>query len=578
MKKKLICFVMAAALSVLILPVDCLAKPKDAGVIERSWVENHQNDVEAWAENSARDIVLRGNVQGRLNKTVQSTVNEALEQLGFEPGTYGNAVYKYVISNDTKGELLSAALEGDSKTMGEKTASLMTEYFAKKITSREGAGNFADILIDGSKGEDVGEMGVNLTKSILKKVFPYIDAMDKFATLCETSRDIWAGNTMEDIYASYKELAGGSNTISDEEWNRFCSLNFDAFTIYKNKGMTDEQIRDKFAERVSNENKIAKKEAELKKLIKVWDDDNLLTPSINNYSSKYKTIEDRLDSLYKVRQTMITMFTKDGKLQKGSRNFMSDEEFLEYIEFQWISHGVGDRDGFYDWLEEEGISEKGTFDFLRKNKAKSDEKADKEDEEDSSKEDEMQGKYIWYLEDIVVETEPSGKSSGNEYYSGEYSGSASSHHSHQEFNYDKEHQEADFNMSWSTPPSTAGTDEIITIDFSIQASGNSDLIFSDFLTVYCVEYEGEDTYWNYYSAWTDSDGDYRITVSSSEYSGMDRSGEKTVSGTLGEPYEDTKKTIILASDYSTTYYIYGCRLYDAESVEKAQDLLNKFID
>lgn len=577
MKKKLICFVMATALFVLYTPNDCLAKPKEADVSVNNWVENHQNEVDAWAENSAKDIVLNGNVQGRLNKTVQSTVNEALEQLGFEPGTYGNAVYKYIISNDTKGELLSAALEGDYRTMGEKTASLMTEYFAKQITLREGAGNFADILIDGSKGEDVGEMGVNLTKSILKKVFPYIDAMDKFATLCETSRDIWAGDTMEDIYASYKELAGEGNTIRDEEWNRFCTMNNAAFTIYKNKGMTDEQIRDKFAERVLSEDKIAKKEIELKKLIKVWENDNLLTPSINNYSSNYKTIEDRLDSLYKVRQTMITMFTKDGKLQKGSRHLMSDEEFLEYVEFQWISHGVHDRDGFCDWLEEEGIIEKGTFDSLRKNKAKT-ETSDKKDKQDASKEDEMQGKYIWYLEDVVVESEPSGPSSFNELYSGEYSGSASSHHSHQEFNYDKEHQEADFNMSWSTPPSTAGTDEIITIDFSIQASGNSDLIFSDYLTVYCVEYKGEDTYWNYYSAWTDSDGDYRITVSSSEYSGMDRSGEKTVSGTLGEPYEDTKKTIILASDYSTTYYIYGCRLYDAESVEKAQDLLNKFID
>ena len=577
MKKKLICFVMATALFVLYTPNDCLAKPKEADVSVNNWVENHQNEVDAWAENSAKDIVLNGNVQGRLNKTVQSTVNEALEQLGFEPGTYGNAVYKYIISNDTKGELLSAALEGDYRTMGEKTASLMTEYFAKQITSREGAGNFADILIDGSKGEDVGEMGVNLTKSILKKVFPYIDAMDKFATLCETSRDIWAGDTMEDIYASYKELAGEGNTIRDEEWNRFCTMNNAAFTIYKNKGMTDEQIRDKFAERVLSEDKIAKKEIELKKLIKVWENDNLLTPSINNYSSNYKTIEDRLDSLYKVRQTMITMFTKDGKLQKGSRHLMSDEEFLEYVEFQWISHGVHDRDGFCDWLEEEGIIEKGTFDSLRKNKAKT-ETSDKKDKQDASKEDEMQGKYIWYLEDVVVESEPSGPSSFNELYSGEYTGSASAHHSHQEFNYDKEHQEADFNMSWSTPPSTAGTDEIITIDFSIQASGNSDLIFSDYLTVYCVEYKGEDTYWNYYSAWTDSDGDYRITVSSSEYSGMDRSGEKTVSGTLGEPYEDTKKTIILASDYSTTYYIYGCRLYDAESVEKAQDLLNKFID
>lgn len=592
MMKRITCFILSIMLLFPLLATECLADTKASKEDDREkgYLEEHpdrQEDVDAWIETASRDIVLHGNVQGRVNKTVQDTVNEALKNLGFEAGTYGNAVYKYVISHDTKGELLSAALEGDSKTMAKKTSSLMTEYIVKAITNREGAGDFADIILDGAEGENLAENGINLSKAVLKKVFPYIDAMDKFSSLVETTVDIWAGDTMEDIYKSYKKKAKDGNTISDDEWNEFCIFNRAAFTVYKDKGMTDEQIREKFAERVSNEKKIAQKKAELERLTKTWDQDMLLNPDRNNYPSSWK-LEDRLASLYRIRQTLITMFTKDGKLQKGSHYGSSDEDFLEELEFYWVLYGVKDRDSFYDWLEDEGIIEKGALDSQRKNKAKEDteksdkktddKKADDEDDKDTSEEDEMQGKYIWYLEDVVVETEPSGTSSGNEYYSGEYTGSASSHHSHQEFNYDKEHQEADFTMTWSTPPATAGTDEIITIDFSVQASGNSDLIFSDFLTVYCVEYEGEDTYWNYYSAWCDSDDDYRITVSSSEYSGMDRSGDKTVSGTLGEPYKDTKKTIIFASDYSTTYYIYGCRLYDAESVEKAQDLLDKVVD
>ena len=193
----------------------------------------------------------------------------------------------------------------------------------------------------------------------------------------------------------------------------------------------------------------------------------------------------------------------------------------------------------------------------------------------------MQGKYIWYLEDVVVESEPSGTSSFNELYSGEYTGSASSHHSHQEFNSKDKHEKADFVMNWSTPPATAGTDEIITIDTSAQASGNTGLIFSDFLTVFCVEYKGEDTYWNHYNAWCDSDDDYGVRVSSANFDengGIGKSDSRTVFGTIGEPYKDTKKAIVFGSEYSTTFYIYGCRLYDSESVENAQELLDKFID
>lgn len=585
--KKIICSILVIVLSVFVLlPVtECRAAANTSGreedeKDEKGYIEEHpelQGKVDAWIESASRDIVLHGNVQGKVNKSVQDTINGALKELGFEPGTYGNAIYKYVISHDTKGELLSAALEGDSDTMAMKTTSLMTEYIVKKITNREGASTFVDIILDGATGENLAENGINLSKSVLKKVVPVIDITEKFSDVVRTTIDIWAGNTMEDIYKNYKEKAGDGSAISEDEWREFCIFNRAAFTVYKEKGMTDEQIREKFAERAANDNKIAKKKAELEKLTKVWDRDMLLNPDRNNYPRNW-TLEDRLASLYRIRQTMITMFTKDGKLQKGSHHRSSDEEFLEEMEFYWVLYGVRNREAFYDWLENEGIIKKGTFDSLRKNKSSTDIREQKDENKDTVEKNELEGKYIWYLEDVVVESEPSGQSTYNENYSGEYTGSASSHLSHQEFNYDKDHQEADFYMNWSMPPAIAGTDEIISIDTSVHASGNTDLIFRDFLNVYCVEYKGEDTHMNYQNAWGDSEGDYGVSASSSENSGDDRSESRTVFGTLGEPYKDTRKTIVMSSDYSTTYFIYGCRMYDAESVEKAQDLLDKIAD
>lgn len=589
-KYRIICFLLTFVLCIPMFSNICVADDDDE--FEKGWIEEHpqyQKNVDSWIKTASVNIVTRDVADGKVKKTLQGVVDDALTELGFEKGTYSNAMYKYIISHDSKGELLSAALEGDTKTMQEKTASLMSEYLVKKVLNKEGAGNIADIVIDGSKGDNWAEKAINLSKSIQKKVFPYIDLMDKFAGLVESCTNIWAGNTMEDIYKAYKDIAGSGDTISDEEWNRFSTTNDKAFNVYKDKGISEEAIREKFRERVANEKKIAKKEAELQKLVKIWDRNMLLNPYNNNYPSDW-TVEDRLRSLYEIRELMIQMFTKDGKLQKGSYTNYTDEEFIEELVYEWVAHGIKDRDGFYKWLEEEEIVKKGTFTEKKEDteeKEKEDKKKENKEEKDGEKDDQEEDeeeeepeeiRYVWVLTDVVNEIAESGKSSFNEHYSAEYSGSQTTHFKHEEFNDRGDHEEGSFTSTWDIPPAVLAPDETISLHLQIQANGDSGLLFSDSITAYVTDYEGEDTYFNHYYAMRDIEDEYSFSVSTSPYAGLDgdyKHSEGTVSGTLGTISEDWPKTIVIASGDSKTYFIYKYMEYDSDKAAQAEDYRTK---
>ena len=576
MKKKIISMIMAAILLASAFSTVCLAS--DDGT-EQGWIAEHpqhRTEVDTWIKTASKNIVLNGIADGKMKNGLLDIVNKSLEELGMEQGTYGNAMYKYIISHDTKGELLSAALEGDAQTMTEKSASLMAEFLLKKTANFEGAGNIVDLVADGSKGENLAEQAINLSKAIQKKVFPAIDVVDKFASVCGACRDIYAIDSMEDVYNKYKENSDKNGNISDSDWEVFYGGNRGAWAMYESDGVDEEMIRAKFKERVASENKIADKQKELDKLVEIWDNENFLNPNMYNYPKNW-TVEDRLRSLYEIRELMKEMFTKNGKLQKGNFTMSTDEEVLTMLMSEWLSAGVKDRAHFYDFVEENGIVPKGTFKNLKSKSSDKDNKNNKEKTDEAKSDEDKEGKYYWYLIDTVITSDPSGTSSFNENYSDIYTGSAGSHYHHAEFNYDKDHEEGDFNMTWSAPPAYAEADEQISITISAQASGESGLLFMDYIQVNCTEYKGDDTWWNYQSAWCDENDDYRISVSTNpEGANREKSGEMTVMGSIGgEADEDEKRAIIFSSEGSTTYYIYSCRLYNADLEKQALALMDK---
>lgn len=598
MKKRIISIVLAAIFFASAFSAVCFA---DNGTAEdkeeQGWIAEHpkhQAEVDAWVKNASKNIVLNGIADGKVKKNLLDIVNKSLEEIGMQPGTYGNAMYKYIISHDTKGELLSAALEGDSQTMTEKSASLMAEFLLKKTANFEGAGNIVDLVVDGSKGENWAEQAINLSKAIQKKVFPAIDVAEKFASVCGACRDIYANDSMEDVYNKYKEYSDKNGNISDSDWEVFYGGNRGAWAMYESDGVDEGMLRAKFKERAASESKIANKQNELEKLVKICDRENFLNPNMYNYPRNW-TVEDRLRSLYEIRELMRDIFTKDGKLQKGNFTLSTDEEVLTKLMSEWLSAGVRDRAHFYDYVEENGFVPKDTFKNLRSkssgkddgntekdndkkdNDKKDDDKKDDDKKDDDKKDDDKEGKYYWYLIDTVITSDSTDAGSFNENYTDVYTASAGSHYHHAEFNYNKDHEEGDFNMTWTAPPAYAEADEQISITISAQASGESDLLFTDFIQVNCTEYKGDETWWNYWSAWYDENDKYRISVSTNpEGANCEKSGEMTVTGSIGRKAdEDEKRAIIFSSEGSTTFYIYSCRPYSADLEKQAQAIMDK---
>lgn len=312
---------------------------------------------EEWAKRAAVNIITQDNADGQMNVGMRELVDETLTELGLDSDSYGGAVFRYVMSQDSKGEMFTAALDGDYDTFKEKYATMVADGVINLCFGIEGADDVIDVISAVSKEEDVALGAKKLCEEIEKKIFPAIDATEKFAKFVDKAFDIWADNTMDETYRYvFKKYADENGNISDDDWATVYSTIRGAWARYQSKGISEEDLKARFKERAENETKIAEKEKELKKLVEQWDDEGLLNPNALNYSRNW-TVADRLKSLYNSRETIIKMFTKDGKLQKGAYKG-SDKDFIDDVLFQWTYYGTKGRNEFYKWLEDEGIVKK----------------------------------------------------------------------------------------------------------------------------------------------------------------------------------------------------------------------------
>ncbi len=315
--------------------------------------------IDEWTKRAAANIVTKDDADGKMNIGIRELVNETLDELGVDSNSFGGEVYRYIISHDSKGELLTAAVDGDYDTLKTKYAGMVADGLVNLCFGVEGADDVIDVVTSVSDSEDIAQGAKKLCEEIEKKVFPAIDVTEKFAKFVDKSFDIWANSTMDETYRYvFKKYADDNGNISDDDWATVYSTIHGAWARYKTKGIDEEELKQQFSERARNEAKIAEKEKELKKLVKKWDDDGLLNPYLFNYSRNW-SVADRLKSLYNTRETIKKMFTKDGKLQMGAyQGKMTEEEFIEELVYKWTFFGTKDRAKFYQWLEDEKIVKK----------------------------------------------------------------------------------------------------------------------------------------------------------------------------------------------------------------------------
>ena len=315
--------------------------------------------IDEWTKRAAVNIVTKDDADGKMNAGIRELVNETLDELGLDSDSFGGEITRYIISHDSRGEMLTAAVDGDYGRLKTKLAGMVADGLVNLCFGVEGADDVIDVVTSVSDAEDIAAGAKKLCEEIEKKVFPVIDVTAKFADFVDKSFDIWANSTMDETYRYvFKKYADDNGNISDDDWATVYSTIRGAWARYKTKGVDEEELKRQFSERAKSETKIAEKEKELKKLVKKWDEDGLLNPYLFNYSRQW-SVADRLKSLYNTRETIKKMFTKDGELQMGAyKGKMTEEEFIEELVYKWTYFGIKDRAKFYKWLEDEKIVKK----------------------------------------------------------------------------------------------------------------------------------------------------------------------------------------------------------------------------
>ena len=153
------------------------------------------------------------------------------------------------------------------------------------------------------------------------------------------------------------QIRGFYNQLVRERKDAYKKLYGKGTLTKEEESMLEKQVEDdmkkNFEERAKVDNKIDEKQAEYEKIIKEFKDVGLLMRS--EYGFKYDmTIEDRLNSLFRIRNLILDMV--GGDISKfGSEK--KREENLAWAIKMWLGYNK-DRAKFYDWMREQGYLKK----------------------------------------------------------------------------------------------------------------------------------------------------------------------------------------------------------------------------
>lgn len=319
--------------------------------------------IDLWCERAAAQDVTRRISEESITPGLRDMVNDALNNAGLGENQYAGAIVRYILSHDTRGEIINAAAGGDMKTMKAKVANLAGEYiFGQVFTGQDDGilgqsmGDHADMIKDGIKEKKYSEMTVEIVKNIEKNMFAPVNYADKFAGLTVKLANIWADDAMNEEYKNFLKL-GGKN-ISNDDWNTCVIHMRGASNWLSRNGINDRNLREMFVQRFENEAKIKREKAEMMKLVAKWKDENLISTQYwdkSNGFSRIPPLVERLNALRRIRESLKESFTDSKGKQRIGRGYMTFEDFLSDALFRWVTYGPKNRDKYYEWLRSKGI-------------------------------------------------------------------------------------------------------------------------------------------------------------------------------------------------------------------------------
>lgn len=318
-----------------------------------------ENDlIVAWANKAAAQGVTQRISEEEITPGLKDMVADALNAGGLGKDQYGGAIVRFILSNDTKGEMLTAMVDGDMESVKKIVVNSTAEYLIGKVLTGED-----DSVLYGGIGDNVNEVRkairdgdypsatLEIVKNIEKNMFPAVNYTQKFAGLVDKLADIWTDEMMNEQFASFERMMANEGRVTSDDWNVIYYQLHGAMNRLSQRGVGSAELRKKFEQRYANNEKIKKESTELIKLVSRWRSEGLLN---DIYWFGHPSEIEMLNSLRLQRETIKEMLTKDGKFRRG-KNYNSDEVFLNDALFNWVTTRKSNRDGFYDWLRSEGI-------------------------------------------------------------------------------------------------------------------------------------------------------------------------------------------------------------------------------
>ncbi|MBQ6555230.1 MAG: hypothetical protein IJL89_08365, partial [Firmicutes bacterium] len=323
--------------------------------------------MDIWCEKAAQQEVMRGVSEEELRKNLAEMIDDSLSEYGFGKNQYGGAIARYILSHDTKGEILTAAIDGDTGTVAAKVANGIGEFAMGKILKGEGKdivtgedapknqflealgknmgdnGKEAYEAIKSGKTESYGNAILTMVKNYEKSIFPYVDKAEKFGQLVDKMGDIFADDMMEWTYEKYyAKWMNEEGQVDSGQWNIICEKMKGGLVRLNSKGVSDSQVKKYFEKRYKNEQTIQARKKDMRKFIKYCDEYNLLGDNIWMGSGKLSnrpTIAQKLNSIFRIREMLKEALSNSkGELVKGPEfRYSDDNSFLAYSTNQIVT-------------------------------------------------------------------------------------------------------------------------------------------------------------------------------------------------------------------------------------------------
>ncbi|MBQ6018934.1 MAG: dockerin type I repeat-containing protein [Clostridia bacterium] len=325
------------------------------GIGEPSEIER----MDRWAARAAAQGVTRRISEDEITPGLKDMINDAMEAGGMGASQYGGAIVRYLLSHDSKGELLTAVADGDMESVKKLVANGTAEYLVGKVLSGEDDGvlysggvDNAELLKKRVKEGDPSAT-LEIVKNIEKNMFPAVSYAEKFAGVVDKLADIWTDNMVEEQYALYEKIRNRDGGVNSDDWALICTQLRGALNRLSSRGVTASDLKRKFEQRFDNTAEINAKHKEILRLMARWSADNLFD---SVYWKGYPSTVEKLNSLLAIREMVRDMLTKDGKFQRGKEyQNLTDEYFLNDATAYWVRCSIHNRNDFYDWLREQGI-------------------------------------------------------------------------------------------------------------------------------------------------------------------------------------------------------------------------------